>query len=127
MVTVFCRPFGLPFANTSCPDRGARSRLNASVGRWLASIFSSARSVSLSDPTTVASAARINLEHVSQDVVDCESHDADALGAVHDVGVGHDVPVGVDDHAGADAVLPHDDGGFAVPWFGGTERGDLDL
>ena len=46
MVTEFCKPSGLPIANTSWPTRG-RWGAKGSVGRSVSSILSRARSVSL--------------------------------------------------------------------------------
>jgi hypothetical protein len=53
--TELCKPSGLPTAKTSSPGCGERSTSNRSVGKLLASIFSSAKSTSLFTPTIFAS------------------------------------------------------------------------
>ena len=53
-VIVFSRPKGLPIANTHSPTLSFSGSPMATLGRLAASIFSSATSVRLSVPTTLA-------------------------------------------------------------------------
>ena len=58
IVTVCPIPSGLPTASTTSPTRTVSESPGASVGRFAASIFSTARSLGGSDPTTFAASVR---------------------------------------------------------------------
>ena len=58
IVTVWLRPNGLPIASTTSPGRNWLGSAMWITGKLLASIFSTARSVSRSEPTSRALAMR---------------------------------------------------------------------
>ncbi len=89
-VIVFSRPNGLPIATTHSPTLSLSGSPMTTRGRSLASIFSSATSVRLSVPTTLAMNSRLS-----------DSRTVTSVGFVDDVRVGDDVAVAGEDEAGS--------------------------
>ena len=94
IVTVWPTPSGLPTASTTSPTRTGRSHRAAGSAGSSPSIFSTARSLGASVPTTLALKLRPSVSSTST----CRA-------LVDDVVVGQDVAVRADDDARAHAAL----------------------
>ena len=93
-VIVFSRPNGLPIATTHSPTLSFSGSPIVTLGRSFASILSSATSVRLSAPMTLALNSRLSV-----------SLTVDLVRAVDDMRVGDEVAVARDDEARADRLL----------------------
>ena len=125
MVTEFARPSGLPKASTICPCRSSSESPSCRDGRFCASIFNTARSVSRSTPTTFAAIffpAGRSRECPGAFSVGRRELYLQALSGSHHVRVGHDVAVGAQDNSGACAALPGQQAGCAAAFLFVAQR-----
>ena len=90
---MFSKPNGEPIATTHSPTLSCSGSPSFTVGRFFASILSTATSVRVSAPTTFALNSRRSVSFTRHFV-----------GVGDDVRVGEDVAVGADDEARADTL-----------------------